>query len=208
MQKRLMVAAILLIGLGGATAVTLTERQPKSLETSIAFPEAKAVAQFQLQDQRGQTFNNANLIGKWSLVFLGYTSCPDICPTTMSKLAAAYPSLTREGPFQVIFLSVDPDRDTPQRLLDYMNFFNPEFIAVTGEHSQLLPLTRSLSMVYAMTGEGEDYRVDHSASMVLISPKGEKVAVIKPQAVLGQLPQIRNEALIADIRLLIENHRG
>jgi protein SCO1 len=208
MKKRMWLAALLLTGLGASMAVQMNRETPLELETSIAFPEAKALTQFQLRDQHGQTFSNADLLGKWSLVFLGYTSCPDVCPTTMSKLMAAYPSLRREGPFQVVFLSVDPARDTEQKLLDYMNFFNPEFIAVTGEHSQLLPLSRSLSMVYAMVGEGEDYRVDHSASMVLISPKGEKVAVIKPQAVPGQLPQISNRALIADVGRLIHSYSG
>ncbi len=109
---------------------------------------------------------------------------------------------------QVVFLSVDPARDTQAKLKDYINFFNPNFVAVTAPHSQLLPLTRELGFVYTMVGEGENYQVDHSASMVLISPDGTRVATVKPTSLdPRQLPQIRNKNLIHDV-IALATHYG
>ena len=177
------------------------------LKTSYLFPEPKKLKPFSLTDQKGRLFTNEQLKGKWSLIFLGFTSCPDVCPTTMGKLASAYGQLTQHRPLQIIFLSVDPKRDTQSKLESYMNFFNPNFVAVTGEHIQLYPLSRDLGMVYAMVGEGKDYTVDHSASMALISPDGAKVAIIKPKSVHNQLPQINTDDLIADIAAIQQLYR-
>lgn len=225
MGKKLRVAAVallglVLLGLGGVTASQLQKSKQTNaiihslqdteldLATSFVFPIAKPLAPFSLTDQHGNAFTNSQLNDKWSLFFIGYTSCPDVCPTTMGKLTAAYPKLLENTDLQVIFLSVDPQRDSQAKLLSYMDFFNPEFIAITGGHAQLFPLTRDLGFVYAMVGEGEDYQVDHSASMALISPDGNKVAIIKPKSSTpGKLPQILNKNLIADIRTIIANYK-
>ena len=193
---------LVLLGLGGMTAIQFGANTAEpELTTSFLFPAPKKLAPFTLKDQHGNTFSNTQLANKWSLFFIGYTSCPDVCPTTMGKLTAIYPALLKDIDLQVIFLSVDPQRDSQDKLLAYMNFFNPKFTAITGEHSQLFPLTRDLGFVYVMVGEGDDYQVDHSASMALISPKGYKVAIIKPKsATLGTLPQILTTDLISDIR--------
>ena len=206
MKKRLLVGAILLIGLGGLAAVKLSTPKPLVLETSFEFPIGKAVAPFSLVNQDNQEFTNSNLQGKWSLFFVGYTSCPDVCPTTMAKLSALYPSLAELGPIQIVFLSVDPQRDTPEKLKSYVQYFNPNFVAVTGSHAQLQPIVRSLGMVYAMVGDGDDYQVDHSTSLILVSPLGEKVAVVKPTAEPGNLPQIRNQSLLADVTKIISKN--
>lgn len=211
MQKRipntLLVIAILLIGLGGLLAVKFTPPKPVELQRGFLFPNAFGLAPFELVDQHQQTFTNANLTDQWSLFFIGFTYCPDICPTTLNKLAAAYPELKKIAPIQVVFLSVDPKRDTPDKLLSYVNFFNPEFKAVTGEQTQIFPLTRSLGLTYAMVGEGENYQVDHSAGYVLVSPQGTRVAVFKPTAELGQAPQVLNEALISDFAKIVSSYK-
>lgn len=211
MQKRipntLLVIAILLIGLGGLLAVKFNPPKPVELQSGFMFPEAFALAPFELVDQHQQAFTNANLTDQWSLFFIGFTYCPDICPTTLNKLAAAYPELKKIAPIQVVFLSVDPKRDTPDKLLSYVNFFNPEFKAVTGEQTQIFPLTRSLGFTYAMVGEGENYQVDHSAGYVLVSPQGTRVAVFKPTAELGQAPQVLNEALISDFAKIVSSYK-
>jgi protein SCO1/2 len=213
MSKRLstlifVVFGLVLLGLGGVTAVQLRANNAEpELSTSFLFPTPKKLAPFALKDQHGELFSNIQLANKWSLFFIGYTSCPDVCPTTMGKLSAAYPELLKDVDLQIIFLSVDPQRDTQDKLLSYMDFFNPEFTAVTGEHSQLFPLTRDLGFVYAMVGEGQNYQVDHSASMALISPEGDKVAVIKPKSSTpGTLPQILTKELISDIRNIVDTH--
>ncbi|GIU45075.1 electron transporter SenC [Shewanella algidipiscicola] len=209
-MKKIVLLGILLVcaTLGAITAYTLnqTATPPLSLTTSYLYPTKRPLSQFNLVDQHGQAFTNQHLLHKWSLVFVGYTSCPDVCPTTMAKLAAAVQSLPPELDLQVIFLSVDPSRDTPDKLLDYVNFFNSDFIAVTAPHAQLLPLTRELGFVYAMVGEGENYQVDHSASMTLISPQGERYATVKPKLTqLSSLPQISTQNLVADLQQLTAN---
>ncbi len=206
---------LLLVALGSFSAHQFTATpsrsnhndRPLSLATSYEIPQSSPLPAFELWDQSGTRFNNQALQGKWSLVYVGYTSCPDICPTMTAKLAAAYQQLSKEIDLQVIFISVDPARDTQAKLKEYMNFFEPEFIAVTAEHPQLLPITRQLGFVYAMVGEAPNYQVDHSASVMLISPEGKRVAVIKPKSnQLGQIPQIKNQALIQDVKLIVNKY--
>ncbi|MBV7316938.1 SCO family protein [Shewanella sp. NIFS-20-20] len=175
---------------------------PLELLTSHVFENPRDITDFELQDQDGNAFGPAQLQGQWSLVFLGYTSCPDVCPTTMAKLAAAYDDLKRIAPLQIVFLSVDPSRDSLNKLKDYRNFFHPEIVAVTGEHQQLYPLTQALGMVYAMVGSGDDYLVDHSASLVLLNPQGQRYAVFKPQPSINGLGQMTRQQLISDFATL------
>ncbi|PKG56322.1 SCO family protein [Shewanella sp. Choline-02u-19] len=207
MKLSWIIAAVILAAAGVLAAIQFSQPKTLALQTSFEFPTPQAIAPFTLTDQHGNRFSNDDLTGHWSLFFIGYTSCPDVCPTTMGKLTAAYPLLSENTDLQVIFLSVDPDRDSTDTLLNYANFFNPEFVAVTGEHKQLYPLTRSLGFVYAMVGDGDNYQVDHSASFALISPQGEKVAIIKPKSdTPGKLPQIKNSALIHDVKALIDKY--
>lgn len=208
MQKNMLIIAILLIGLGGLFAVKFNPPKPIELDNGFIFPQAFEIAPFELVDQHNKAFTNADLQGKWNLFFIGFTFCPDICPTTLNKLAAAYPELNKIAPIQVVFLSVDPNRDTPEKLLTYVNFFNTEFKAVTGEHTQIFPLTRSLGLAYAMVGEGDNYQVDHSAGYVLVSPQGTRVAVFKPTAALGQPPQILNNELISDFGKIVSQYKS
>ncbi|WP_133408444.1 SCO family protein [Parashewanella tropica] len=197
--------AILIATVGAYTAWQWQQpAAPLQLATSFEFPTPQPVVPFKLTDQHGNAFSNQSLQGKWTLVFVGFTSCPDICPTTMGKLSAAYPKLSQKHPFQVLFLSVDPQRDTVTKLKDYMDFFNPQFVAATGEHKQLVPLTRNLGMAYTINGDGEDYLVDHSASMTLISPQGQRIAIIKPKAEVGKIPHIKNKELVADVKALMD----
>ncbi|WP_144214384.1 SCO family protein [Shewanella donghaensis] len=189
-----------------ATIATTKAVPDLALETSYLFDNPRPLAPFSMHDQLGNEFSNEQLLGKWSLVFVGFTSCPDVCPTTLNKLNAAYPELQAvTDNIQVVFVSVDPDRDSQTKRLDYINFFNGDFKAVTAEHSQLFPFTRDLGFAYAMVGDGDDYQVDHSASYVLVSPKAEKIAVFKPKAQPGKIPQILNKQLIADLKLIIDN---
>ncbi|MGS0681720.1 SCO family protein [Shewanella sp. 125m-7] len=207
MKLTWIIAAIILVVAGAYASIQLSQPAPLALQTSFEYPTPQPLAPFSLTDQRGNRFSNADLQGKWSLFFIGYTSCPDVCPTTMGKLTSAYAGLSQQAKVQVVFLSVDPQRDTTDTLQNYIKFFNPEFMAVTGEHKQLFPVTRSLGFVYAMVGDGDDYQVDHSASFALISPKGEKVAIIKPRSdTPGKLPQIKNSDLIHDVNAIIAKY--
>lgn len=203
-MKKLIAVGVLVLLVTGVMAYQMTQPRPLNLATSYVFDQPRALAPFTLADQYGNQFTNQSLQGKWSLFFIGYTACPDVCPTTLNKLAAAYPKLQKiSDTFQVVFVSADPKRDTQIKRLDYINFFNKEFKAVSAEHTELFPFSRDLGFVYAMVGEDSDYQVDHSASYVLVSPRGEKTAVFKTKPTPGQLPQIINSELISDVNKII-----
>lgn len=172
------------------------------------YPQPRQLIDFELITSNQQTMTNQALQNQWTLAFVGYTFCPDICPTTLAALNRAYADISAiasEFPVRVWFLSVDPKRDTPQQLADYVQFFNAEFIASTGEHSQLYPLVRSMGMMYAMAGDTSqpNYLVDHSGSIVLINPQGQVVGRFKPQSIPGQIAVSDTEQILADLPRIV-----
>ena len=142
---------------------------------------ARQIALPELVKHDGQPFTNDDLKGHWTLVFFGYTRCPDICPMTMNVLAEAKKKATAEFP-QVVFVSVDPQRDTVEMLGDYVRYFDPEFTGVTGEENMIQALTLQTSVLYmkvpGSSGKEDDYLVDHSSSIILINPKGQLAAFL------------------------------
>lgn len=160
-----------------------SQPQPPQLKQGTLLPSAKAIADFQLTDQHGKPFTRNNLMGKWSFAFFGYTHCPDVCPTSLSMLAQVMKKLEQNDNLdtkpQVVFVSVDPERDTPELLAQYLPYFNPDFIGVTGDPQQLLLLTRQLGIMYgkAPGDDADDYLVDHSASIILFDPNGNFLAL-------------------------------
>ena len=149
----------------------------KSLATTAVFPKSfKTVPTFALTDQQGDVVTESLFKDQWSMVFFGYTHCPDICPMTMTIMNSVADELEASNTqaMQVVFVSVDPKRDTAEVLGNYMNFFNPTFKGITGKLADVLALTGKLGIVASYTAiEGtEDYLVDHTASMLLIDPAG------------------------------------
>jgi protein SCO1 len=133
------------------------------------------IGEFALVDHHGKPFDPARLKGRWSLVFFGFTYCPDICPTTMALLNDFMASLegTEAEDTQVVMVSVDPARDTVEKLASYVPYFNPDFIGVTGEFLEIHRFATALNTPFRkVMGEGDNYQVDHSANVVLINPKG------------------------------------
>ena len=171
------------------------------------FPQPRELYDFTLTDHTGASVDKSVLTGKWSLLFVGYTYCPDVCPTTMAAVNAAYPELqsAATAPLQVIFLSVDPKRDTTERLGEYMTFFNDQFLGMTGEHSELFPLVRSMGMMYSMTEstDNPNYLVDHSASIVVINPDAQVIGRFKPQHKPGELAISDTEQILADLPIIM-----
>ena len=140
------------------------------LETPRNFGEMALI------DHNGKPFTRASMEGHWSLVFFGFTYCPDICPTTMTFLNELMVSLegTEVEDTRVVMVSVDPARDTVEQLADYVPYFNPEFTGVTGEFLEIHRFATALNTPFRkVPGQGEDYQVDHSANVVLINPKGD-----------------------------------
>lgn len=149
----------------------------ESLTSTAVFPESfKTVPAFSLTDQLGNSINESLFKNQWSMVFFGYTHCPDICPMTMAIMSSVTDKLEASNtqPLQVVFVSVDPKRDTAEVLGKYMNFFNPTFKGITGELAEVLNLTGKLGIVasYTVIEGTEDYLVDHTASMLLVDPEG------------------------------------
>jgi len=152
---------------------------PLATQRATVLSPPREITEFSLVDQSGQPFTLERLRGKWSFVFFGYTHCPDVCPTTLSALARV-DELLRAQPgghagVQTVFISVDPQRDTPQKLAQYVPYFNREFIGVTGRQDQIDRLARALGIVHLRTQEDASggYLVDHTASVLLINPEGK-----------------------------------
>ena len=175
-------------------------------EHALYYQQARDIKAFELTDQTGQPFTNESLSGKWSWVFFGYTSCPDVCPTTLQELNFNYEDLKAiSNDVQVLLVSVDPNRDSQEKLAQYIAYFNKEFKALRADHSALFPFARNLGLMYAISDDshGDNYLVDHSASLVLINPDGKIAAIFKPKQVLGQIPTIDGQDLVSDFAKIV-----
>jgi protein SCO1/2 len=131
---------------------------------------------FELMDQNNKPFTDKNLLGKYTLLFFGYTFCPDICPNTLSTVAEVYNNLAPalRQPLQVVFVTVDPERDTTSVIGEYMAAFNEEFIGLRGTSEQLKNVTNGYKIYYSRgEGEGQNYLMNHSGFLYLMGPQGE-----------------------------------
>ena len=147
-------------------------------------PHGKLLPAFELVDDSGQPFVPASLRDKWTLLFFGYTHCPDVCPTTLGTLKQAWDTLqqSQQGvdDVQVVFVSVDPERDSIEHLKEYVDYFDPAFVGVTGKPDELHRFSRSLGAIYlkAKGSSEENYLVDHTAAIFLLNPDGDFIAVL------------------------------
>lgn len=136
---------------------------------------------FQLVDQDGRPVDQSVLKGKWSAVFFGFTYCPDVCPTTLQALGAAQDLLgPKAKDFQVVFISVDPERDTPEQVKTYLSAgpFAKGTIGLTGTPAQVAAVAKAYHVFYQKRGEGPDYAIDHSTPTYLMDPKGRFSRII------------------------------
>jgi protein SCO1/2 len=178
-----------------------------ALQAVKLFPQPRALPDFALQQSDGTQLVPGELHGHWTLVFIGFTFCPDVCPTTLARLAQAQrqwealPDSTRP---RVLFVSVDPERDSPDRIGEYAHAFHRDTLAATADIPSLEAFTRSLSMVFAKVplGDGPDqYTIDHSAAMALLDPRGRMAGVLPGSAI--EQPA----AIAADLMLLSQTGR-
>jgi protein SCO1/2 len=214
MKKLLWLMIIVIVAF--LTAFLLPKFQQKVLpqpQFSLYYQHPRIMKPFQLNDNHGESFTNKELENKWSFVFIGYTSCPDVCPTTLLNLKYVYDKIKNIAPnSQILFLSVDPKRDNITKLNKYINYFNPEFIALRAEHDVLIPFTRNLGLMYSIVAnEDEDkidqddnYSVNHSASIALINPQGQVTALFKPETTIGRVPNIDGDKLVRDFAKIIK----
>jgi protein SCO1 len=150
------------------------------LSSGTALPQARPVAAFSLTDQDGAAFDNSRFAGGPSLLFFGFTHCPDVCPTTLALMTQLHrdPALRA---LRMIFVTVDPDRDDALTLRHYVEAFGGGFTALRGEDAALDPLLKNLGAVRSVQPRaGSDYAVDHSATLYFINGKGALSAVFTP----------------------------
>ncbi len=147
---------------------------------NFLWPDETPLGNFELVNQDHGTFDRADLLDKWSFLFFGYTHCPDICPVTMHTLRQVSGQLRSSGKtdpdqFNFVFVSVDGERDTPDHLKRYIEFFDPGFIGITGNREQVDSLASQLSVPYHIEEHpagAREYLVHHSGAIFLISPQG------------------------------------
>lgn len=157
------------------------------LQSGTALPQPRALASFSLSDHQGNSFGNTQLQGKASLVFFGFTHCPDVCPTTLALMAqlARDPALSR---LRMLFVTVDPARDDQLTLQRYVNAFGGNLIGLRGEDARLDPLLQSIGAARSIQPlAGGDYSVDHSATLFYLDTQGRLAAVFSPPFALDQL---------------------
>ncbi|MFH1764197.1 MAG: SCO family protein [Gemmatimonadota bacterium] len=128
---------------------------------------------FTLTSHRGEPVSTSDFPDRIIAVFFGYTFCPDICPLTLSHLSLAFQELGEEATrIQLLFISVDPGRDTPERLGQYLGAFHPSFLGLTGSEEGIREVANAFGAFFARSGEGDDYTVDHTARTFVIDPSG------------------------------------
>ena len=178
---------------------------PKVSEHAIHYQNAKGLAPFSLRDQHGKQRTNADLKEQWTLIFLGYTSCPDICPMTLAKLTQIHDSLKTHHKIKVWFISVDPNRDIDSKRKAYIEYFNSDFSALTAPHKVLFPFVRDVGLIYAINDSDKpEYYVDHSASVALVNPKGELAGIFKAKFTANEVPLIDSVQLIEDFKVIAD----
>jgi protein SCO1 len=168
---------------GFAAAIIWSPKPPPALASGTILAPARPLADFSLIDNQGRSFGAANLRGHWSLMFFGYTDCPDYCPTTLTMLAALEKQLRAAktvAPPQVIFVSVDAKRDTPAQLNQFVPNFDPEFIGLTAASQPAIEALAkkwgvAVNIQYAANG---NYIVDHSTEIFVIDPAGNLAAIL------------------------------
>lgn len=168
-------------------------KPPVEIEDYL-FWEAKNLTDFELKGADNKILGLNDLKGKWSFIFFGYTQCPDVCPLTMGILGKAF-KLIEKNPaayqeIQGVFISVDPKRDTPELLKEYVSYFSNKFTGVTGDTAQLDSVSRQMSALYTIHPNepgkpGDGYQVTHNSTVFLVDPQGRLYGRFPPP----QLPQ-------------------
>lgn len=177
-------------------------KAPAEIEDYL-FWQAKELTDFKLAGANDTTLSLDDLQGKWSFVFFGYTHCPDVCPLTMMIMGQAFKILEKNPAvfpeIQNIFVSVDPKRDTPEALKEYVSYFNDRFIGVTGSTAELDDFSRQMSALYTIHANEADqsadtYTVTHNSTVFLVDPQGR---------LYGRFPPPQNPQEIAEVFMKI-----
>ena len=186
-DSRLPIWLILVAALAAGAGLWLSQRYfsaapAPALQNAVLYPAPRHIPEFHLDQANGHPLDLAFWRGHWNVVYFGYTSCPDVCPTTLAVFKQAWNELgVLKEKARFDFISVDPQRDAPEQLAKYVAFFSPDFIAATGSDAELTKLTRALGLMYARTTDANGtVQVDHSGSAVIVAPQGRLVGMFRP----------------------------
>ena len=189
--RNLIFAIVLGCALAAGIFVATKTREPATPRTAFAIPQPTALPQFSLLDQAGNTVDETTFRGQWDLVFFGFTHCPDVCPTTLQVLATARRELADSGMLplpRIVLVSVDPERDSPEVLGQYLDYFGEGNLGVTGELEEIRNLTSALGIFFEKTtSDGDSYSVDHSAAVLAVDPDGRFAALFSAPHVVENI---------------------
>lgn len=190
-NRQVLILFAAVIALAGGMLLSLALRpEAVLLQSGTLLPQPRALPELDLLDDQKQPYPLARFKGHWTLIFPGFTACPDICPTTMALLKEVMKQLGPAGEqLQVAMLTVDPERDTPERLGEYLHYFNPRFLGLSTPEPNLKRVAQTLGVVYLKVPQGQSYTMDHSAALVLINPQAEIAGYITPPFALDKLVQ-------------------
>jgi len=186
----LFVAAVLAASTGIWMGKNTSDENTVSIKPDVIqgaiYPKAKFIKEFKLTNHRSEVVTKQNFLNQWSLVFVGYTHCPDICPTTMTVMNQVSEFMKKQHmqPPSIVFLSIDPERDTTDILNSYVAYFNKDFTGLTGALSEVEQLSQQLNAVFrkapGLSGEitDKDYLMDHSSALMLINPDGNLQSIL------------------------------
>ena len=168
---------------------SLLEKKP-SLITGKILVRPMEIDNFELIDQNNEPFNKKSLEGGWTVLFFGYTNCPDVCPTTIYKLAEIKNGIKEDLPsanFNTVLVTLDPDRDSAERLDEYIGYFDETMLGVTGTYENIQSFTSSLSVFYQRINKEEGYDFNHTASIFVFDKDGSLFATMSPANTVGEL---------------------
>jgi protein SCO1/2 len=180
-----------------AVFLLLGPTRPYTFQGSLIDPPV-AAPPFELTDVDGQSFHLSDVDGQVLIMFFGYTSCPDVCPVTLSDFLRIRSQLGNQAEnVSFVFITVDPERDTPERMKKYLTNFDPEIIGLTGERSDLEPVWSSYGVYEAVVegGSEDNYLVDHSSRIYVINADGDLL--------LTYLFGTENKVIAEDVRHLV-----
>jgi protein SCO1/2 len=173
----LMVLVVAIAALAGFWLAHRLDHSMPALTSGTWLPQARDPGEFSLIDQNNRPFTAARLKGAPTLVYFGYTHCPDVCPVTLLQLAQVVKTGVVPG-LRVVFISVDPARDTPSQLAQYVRAFDPDFIGLTGSAAMLQTVARNFGVAFLRVElPGGDYSMDHSSTIFLMDRHGHNAAV-------------------------------
>ena len=174
--KRMIIATVVAAALAAGIIVALKMQTPATPRSALLLNPPNPVPEFNLVDQHGAPIDETVFRGQWDLVFFGFTHCPDICPTTLQVLATARTELEKRGQSplpRIVLVSVDPERDTPEILGQYVDYFGEGNLGITGTLEEITKLTSGLGIYFQKQESDDDnYGVDHSAAVLAIDPDG------------------------------------